>query len=116
MHLVNRCLIIAPLFLIVLLGSSLGAASAQTFEIVASQLGAPPDTGRYPSAGLILASDGNFYGTTLEGGANGVGTVFRVTPAGDVTIIHSFDDTNGSHPYAELIEWKVADGGDGNLY
>jgi len=116
MQLVRRGLIIRSALLIALLGSSAGAASAQTFEIVAPQLGAPPDTGRYPSAGLILASDGNFYGTTYEGGANGVGTVFKMTPAGNIAIIHSFDDTNGSHPYAELIEWRVADGGDGNLY
>ena len=115
MHLVRRGLTTCSGLLIVLLGGGLNAF-AQTFEIVAPQLGTPPDTGRYPSAGLILASDGNFYGTTYEGGANGVGTVFRMTPAGEVTIIHSFDDTNGSHPYAELTEWTIADGGDGNLY
>lgn len=113
MHVLTRGLLIG-IALIVFVGSN--SASAQQFEIAASQLGTPPDTGRYPSAGLILASDGNFYGTTYEGGANGFGAVFKMTPAGDVTIIHSFDDANGSHPYAELIEWTVADGGDGNLY
>jgi uncharacterized repeat protein (TIGR03803 family) len=94
---------------------SSSTASSQTFESF-SPIGPSPNAGRYPSAGVILASDGNFYGTTYEGGEFGVGAIFRMTPAGDITLIHSFDDANGSHPYAELIEWRVADGGDGNLY
>ena len=36
--------------------------------------------GTYPEAGLIQASDGNFYGTTSQGGSTNQGTVFRVTP------------------------------------
>jgi uncharacterized repeat protein (TIGR03803 family) len=60
---------------------------------------------------VIQASDGNFYGVTYEGGAYGYGTIFRMTAGGTITIIHSFDGTNGSHPYSELVE-----GTDGNLY
>jgi len=37
--------------------------------------------GRAPQADLVRGSDGNFYGTTAEGGASGFGTVFKVTPA-----------------------------------
>src|SRR5580658_4255321 len=40
--------------------------------------------------GVIQASDGNFYGTTEDGGANSSGSVFRVTPAGEVTTLYSF--------------------------
>ena len=47
-----------------------------------------PD-GRAPEAGLIPANDGNFYGTTLSGGASnncglGCGTIFKITPSGSV--------------------------------
>lgn len=67
-------------------------------------------------AGLCLASDGNFYGTTHQGGANGLpvglGTVFRLTPQGDLTTLVSFGPApNGTKPYASLVQ---AD--DGYLY
>jgi uncharacterized repeat protein (TIGR03803 family) len=68
--------------------------------------------GSSPGAGLIQGSDGNFYGTTLLGGANEAGTVFKVTPSGTETILHSFaGDSGGSVPAAGLIQ-----GSDGNLY
>jgi uncharacterized repeat protein (TIGR03803 family) len=47
--------------------------------------------GDEPVAGLIQASDGNFYGTTLQEGPSGCGTLFRMTPGGTLTILHSFD-------------------------
>ena len=47
--------------------------------------------GYEPAAGLIQASDGNFYGTTLQEGASGCGTLFRMTPGGAVTVLHNFD-------------------------
>jgi uncharacterized repeat protein (TIGR03803 family) len=44
----------------------------------------------------LRASDGNFYGTTSGGGANGQGTVFKITPSGALTTLHNFDSTDGS--------------------
>ncbi len=60
--------------------------------------------GSNSSASLIEASDGNFYGTTPSGGKNGVGTVFRITPVGQFTLLHAFDHTDGDGPASRLLE------------
>jgi uncharacterized repeat protein (TIGR03803 family) len=73
-----------------------------------STVSVPPE---YPSAALVGGSDGNFYGTTAYGGANGKGTFFQVTTNGALTILASFNGTNGSYPTAALIQ-----GSDGNFY
>ena len=68
--------------------------------------------GRGPEAPLIQASDGNFYGTTLETGSGGAGTVFKITPAGTETVLYTFTGgSDGQYPYAALIQ-----GTDGNFY
>jgi len=74
--------------------------------------------GRTPYAGLIQASDGNFYGTTSAGGSSsvpngsyGVGTVFKVTPEGTLTTLANFTDVSLGIPYAGVVE-----GSDGNFY
>ena len=47
--------------------------------------------GAFPSVPLIQATDGNFYGTTYQkGGTNGFGTVFKFTPGGTLTTMHTF--------------------------
>ena len=67
--------------------------------------------GSYPVARLLLASDGNFYGTTTQGGEKGYGTVFQMTTNGALTTLFSFNGSNGSTPQAELVQ-----GRDGNFY
>jgi uncharacterized repeat protein (TIGR03803 family) len=67
--------------------------------------------GIYPAAGLVLGSDGNFYGTTASGGVSNMGTVFQMTPAGGLTTLVSFDNNNGAAPLAALVQ-----GSDGNFY
>ena len=58
-----------------------------------------------PYAGLVQAQDGNFYGTALEGGVNGDGTVFRMTTNGGVSLVHAFNyNTDGAVPYAQLMQ------------
>ena len=61
--------------------------AAQTFTTMISFDGAD---GANSTAGLIQASDGHFYGTTSEGGANSDGSVFRLTPGGALTTLYSF--------------------------
>jgi uncharacterized repeat protein (TIGR03803 family) len=46
--------------------------------------------GSEPVAGLILATNGNFYGTTEQGGLEDAGTIFKITPAGKLTTLYSF--------------------------
>jgi len=63
--------------------------------------------------GLIQGSDGNFYGTTSDGGSSLIsnGAVFKVTPAGVETVLYSFFANDGADPGAALIQ-----GSDGNFY
>ncbi|MGA7503401.1 MAG: choice-of-anchor tandem repeat GloVer-containing protein, partial [Candidatus Sulfotelmatobacter sp.] len=73
--------------------------------------------GANPIAGLIQASDGSFYGTTLTGGTYNVGTVFKVSQGVVSTVynFHGFPVTatskDGSYPYGGLVQAT-----DGNLY
>jgi uncharacterized repeat protein (TIGR03803 family) len=64
--------------------------------------------GEYPLTGLVLATNGNFYGTTSIGGAYNYGTVFEITAAGKLTTLHSFcTETNcadGENPRGTLIQ------------
>jgi len=67
--------------------------------------------GSHPYAGLLQASDGNFYGTSSSNGAYGNGTVFQITPVGTLTTLHSFAGPDGSNPTDGLVQAI-----DGNLY
>lgn len=61
--------------------------------------------GAHPQAPLLRAADGNFYGTTVDGGTNGGhGTLFRMTPGGDLTSLVSFNGTNGANPMSALVQ------------
>jgi len=83
------------------------SAQGQTYQVLHEFFVAPG----YPYAGLIQGSDGNFYGTTVQGGATNQGTVFKMDSSGAVTTLHSFAGSDGAYPYAGLIQ-----GSDGNFY
>jgi uncharacterized repeat protein (TIGR03803 family) len=68
-------------------------------------------SGAVPFAGLVQGQDGNFYGTADTGGAAGYGTVFKLTPGGALTALHSFDNEDGAYPNVNLMQ-----GRDGNFY
>jgi uncharacterized repeat protein (TIGR03803 family) len=67
--------------------------------------------GGVPNGGLLQATDGNLYGTTIRGGAYGVGTVFNITLGGTLTTLHNFQYVGGTYPFAGLVQDK-----DGNFY
>jgi uncharacterized repeat protein (TIGR03803 family) len=68
--------------------------------------------GAFPSAGLIRDAAGNLYGTTTGGGTYGGGVVFKLSPAGVETVLHTFTGgSDGSTPSGGLIRDAV-----GNLY
>jgi uncharacterized repeat protein (TIGR03803 family) len=68
--------------------------------------------GSNPYKGVIRASDGNFYGTTYLGGTNNHGVIFRMTPAGAVTVLYNFrGQPDGCNPFGRLVQ-----GPDGSLF
>ena len=60
--------------------------------------------GGAPSTTLIQATNGDLYGTTYNGGANSSGTIFKITPSGTLTTLHSFDETDGYGPVEGVVQ------------
>jgi uncharacterized repeat protein (TIGR03803 family) len=67
--------------------------------------------GSQPIAGLLLGSDGNFYGTTWKGGNYGDGVVFKIATNGTFSMLLSFNGANGAFPAAGLVQDSL-----GNFY
>ena len=101
---------------------AMGSAQAATITRV---YGFTTGTGYAPNAPLIQASDGNFYGTTSTGGDDGagcggacVGTVFKLTPQGQLTVLYTFAYGSAAAPYANgrTPLGGLVEGPDGYLY
>src|ERR1022692_1244049 len=64
--------------------------------------------GNDPYSGLVQATNGDFYGTAYGGGAHDQGTVFKITPTGELTTLYSFcsqpNCTDGAAPDAGLVQ------------
>ncbi len=71
--------------------------------------------GAYPWSNLVQASDGNFYGMTLFGGANAFGTIFKLTPAGVRSTLVEFTGNSGANP-GMYPRGSLIQGSDGQLY
>jgi uncharacterized repeat protein (TIGR03803 family) len=91
-----------------------------TIESIIYRFGTTAADGAQPLGSLIQAGDGNFYGTTGAGGLyncqsqqNFCGTVYRLTPDGVETVLHSFGGTvsDGWKPVGSLVQAS-----DGNFY
>ena len=68
--------------------------------------------GQYPYAPLVRDAAGNLYGTTQYGGTANIGVVFKLSPGGKETVLHSFTGgADGVYPYAGLFRDAA-----GNLY
>src|SRR3984957_21357933 len=87
-------------------------SSAPTFHVMDAFNGTD---GANPYVGLVQGTDGNLYGTTIDGGVNSGGNVFKLTPGGKVTSIYDFcshpDCIDGQYPDTVLIK-----GADGNFF
>ena len=83
---------------------------ASTFKVVFSF---SFQNGSGPNGGLISDSAGNFYGTTQFGGpSDNRGVVFKLSPAGEETVLYSFTgQSDGGIPIGRLIRDSA-----GNLY
>ena len=73
-----------------------------------------PD-GSEPWAGLLLATDGNFYGTNDAQGVHGAGTAFRITPSGILTTVYNFCSESGCAD-GESPEGALLESSDGLVY
>jgi uncharacterized repeat protein (TIGR03803 family) len=93
------------------LGTAFKISTSGTIKLLHSFTGGAHD-GSNPTGGLTLGTDGNFYGTTQQGGTESQGVVFKMTTAGAITILHNFNSsTDGAFPWGPPIEAS-----DGNFY
>jgi uncharacterized repeat protein (TIGR03803 family) len=90
-------------------GTIFKVAQDGTFQTVHQFNGAD---GRFPSSGLIQASDGYLYGATSAGGTAEYGVFFRMDLSGNYTFLANIYDTGiGAGPWSELLQAS-----DGKLY
>jgi uncharacterized repeat protein (TIGR03803 family) len=95
---------------LVILFAPLSAWAQATFQIVTSFEAESIDAS-HPYAGLTEATDGSLYGTTVLGGPDQAGTVFRIDAAGNRTTVTAFQMIGGTYPYGSIIQ-----AGDGHFY
>jgi len=110
LRIVRRTASIVFIFCLAMAGVS---AASDTFTSLASF---NKTNGNEPNhTALIQATDGNLYGVTSYGGANGSGAVFRISPSGTLSPVYSFCSlascADGENPYTSLIQ-----GSNGDLY
>jgi len=82
-------------------------------ETILYEFQGSPNDGQYPYGGLLLDKSGSLYGTTVGGGPDNDGTVFKLAPDGTETVLHTFTNSasDGNEPMGSLVADK-----DGNLY
>lgn len=90
-------------------GTVFRMTTAGVYSLVA-EFPANRSLGVDPRPGLVEASPGVFFGTCDRGGASGLGTVFKVTTTGGLTLVHEFNATDGRAPGQLVL------GSDGVLY
>ncbi|HZT41292.1 MAG TPA: choice-of-anchor tandem repeat GloVer-containing protein [Chthonomonadaceae bacterium] len=106
----HRSFLFLSVFCLALGLASVRPAQAQLTDTVIHSFNAFSD-GENPYTTLTQASDGSYYGTTLYGGVNNAGTVFKVDATGHLTTLRDFSGSDGYYPYGRLTQ-----GSDGMLY
>ena len=101
---------LAIAFLLALTLSATQPTRAQTFTVLHPFTGSPD--GAVPYGGVVMDAKGNLYGTTEEGGTQGLGTVFKVTAAGSESVYYSFARLTGGL----LSQGTLTRDAKGNLY
>src|SRR5271170_6588131 len=97
---------------ILTLSMTVAAAHAQTYSDLYNFGSSSGDPLNPAYSGIVAQGrDGNLYSTTPAGGSGNLGTVFKITAGGAVSVIYSFDGTHGKAPYSGLTL-----GTDGNFY
>ena len=106
----NMYSLLTVLWIAAIAALTAGASQAQTFSILYNFKGQPD--GANPYGALVEDSSGNLYGTTQIGGTSNLGSVFKVDPAGNETVLHSFaGGADGATPLASVVVDPA-----GNLY
>jgi uncharacterized repeat protein (TIGR03803 family) len=108
----TSALAIAVVFVLTLMSQS---ADAQTFQVIYSF--GTSDSDGYAPNGIVMDSAGYLYGTTMDGGLSGYGTVFRLSNQGSgrlYTTLYSF--TGAEHGDGRAPDFGVTFGPDGGLY
>src|SRR3569833_1798342 len=95
----------------IILTLTLGTTACHARQVVDIHDFNPAPQGASPQARLLLASDGNYYGTTTANNHIGGGTIFGISPDGTFSIVHSFSGHDGYFPTSGLTQ-----GADGALY
>lgn len=95
-------------------GFSPAARMKSLYSFPCSQSSCP--NGSAPTGNLLLAANGDFYGTAVAGGTGscsspGCGTIFKVSREGVLTTLYNFNGTDGQNPIGPLVQ-----GSDGSLY
>ncbi|MGH9434088.1 MAG: choice-of-anchor tandem repeat GloVer-containing protein, partial [Terriglobia bacterium] len=96
---------------LLIVATGVPVARAQTYTDLYNFDGTHGANPLYPQV-LAQGRDGNLYGTTLYGGTQDAGVVFRITPSGSLTVLYNFDDgVHGGYSFSGLTL-----GTDGNFY
>lgn len=85
-------------------GGIIWKVSPDGHETILHNFAGGPSDGANPFGGVVLDTSGNLYGATVYGGASAYyGTVYEVTASGTLTLLHSFDNSDGANPIGEVI-------------
>ncbi len=92
-----RCVKILLALLVLVVAQVSGRA--QTFS-VRYHFGTNPGDPMYQNELGLLAQgpDGNLYGTSPQGGTKNYGTVYKITPEGELKVLYNFDKVHGENP------------------